>query len=169
MINLIAMMVMPKYLIRLLAAGSGFMIVMAAVFEYGLGLHPCTMCYWQRVPHWLVMALGLFSIWGGLPRITSRHLLAAAAVSLLVGAGIAGWHSGVELKLLPGPTACSGGIRLDGNPADLLQELLAAPQVRCDQVSWSLLGLSMAGWNGIISIFMAGVAVLRFRATRQLI
>jgi disulfide bond formation protein DsbB len=154
---LIATWLEPKYFIRLLVLGSGFMIAMAAIFEYGFGLYPCTMCIWQRVPHWVVIILGLAGVFLSIP---PRYLLMAVIASLLIGAGIAGWHSGVELKLLPGPTACSGGLVLDGDPAELLQELLSKPQIRCDEVSWSLFGLSMASWNGIISIMMAIAATM---------
>ena len=147
---------------------SGFMIMMAAVFEHGFGLHPCTMCYWQRIPHWLVIGLSAMCF---LPmiaeKISLKYLVMLMAAALLVGAGIAGWHAGVELKLLPGPTACSGGMALDGDASALLDQLLAAPVVRCDEVPWSLLGISMAGWNGLISFAMmlvAGVSVITSRS-----
>jgi disulfide bond formation protein DsbB len=60
---------------------------------------------------------------------------------------------------LPGPTACSGGIALDGSPSALLDQLLAAPVIRCDEVPWSLFGLSMANWNMLISLGMAMTAL----------
>ena len=146
-------------MIKLLGLGSGFMLGMAYVFEYGMGLAPCTMCYWQRVPHGIVIALGVLAV---MPFVAQsslfiRLMLTLGMISLLAGAGIAAWHSGVELKILPGPTACSGGVALDGSPAALLDQLLAAPIVRCDEVPWSLFGLSMANWNMIIT---AGMAIL---------
>ena len=150
----------PLTMAMLLGLGSGFMLGMAYFFEYGLGLAPCTMCYWQRVPHGVVIALGLISAMPFLPKSKQIALaiLAAGMVSLLVGAGLAAWHSGVELKILPGPSACSGGVALDGSPAALLDQLLAAPVVRCDEVPWSLFGLSMANWNSIITASMAVAA-----------
>ena len=143
--------------IRILALASGFMLGMAYFFEYGMGLHPCTMCYWQRIPHGIVIAFGLLSL---LPLLQKKHLpllgLALAALALLAGSGIAFWHSGVELGLLPGPTACSGGgIRFDGSASALVDQLLAAPPIRCDEVPWSLFGLSMANWNMLITLSMA--------------
>jgi len=146
-------------MIKLLGLGSGFMLGMAYVFEYGMGLAPCTMCYWQRVPHGIVIALGVLAV---MPFVAQsslfiRLMLTFGMISLLAGAGIAAWHSGVELKILPGPTACSGGVALDGSPAALLDQLLATPVVRCDEVPWSLFGLSMANWNMIIT---AGMAIL---------
>ena len=146
-------------MIKLLGLGSGFMLGMAYVFEYGMGLAPCTMCYWQRVPHGIVIALGVLAVMPFLAQssLFIRLMLTLGIISLLTGAGIAAWHSGVELKILPGPTACSGGVALDGSPAALLDQLLAAPIVRCDEVPWSLFGLSMANWNMIIT---AGMAIL---------
>ena len=146
-------------MIKLLGLGSGFMLGMAYVFEYGMGLAPCTMCYWQRVPHGIVIGLGVLAVMPFLAQssLFIRLMLILGIISLLAGAGIAAWHSGVELKILPGPTACSGGVALDGSPAALLDRLLAAPIVRCDEVPWSLFGLSMANWNMIIT---AGMAIL---------
>ena len=135
------------------------MLGMAYFFEYGMGLAPCTMCYWQRVPHGIVIALGVLAVMPFLAQssLFIRLMLTLGIISLLAGAGIAAWHSGVELKILPGPTACSGGVALDGSPAALLDQLLATPVVRCDEVPWSLFGLSMANWNMIIT---AGMAIL---------
>lgn len=149
----------PLTMIKLLGLGSGFMLGMAYVFEYGMGLAPCTMCYWQRVPHGIVIALGVLAVMPFLAQssLFIRLMLTLGMISLLAGAGIAAWHSGVELKILPGPTACSGGVALDGSPAALLDQLLATPVVRCDEVPWSLFGLSMANWNMIIT---AGMAIL---------
>ena len=149
----------PLTMIKLLGLGSGFMLGMAYVFEDGMGLAPCTMCYWQRVPHGIVIALGVLAVMPFLAQssLFIRLMLTLGIISLLTGAGIAAWHSGVELKILPGPTACSGGVALDGSPAALLDQLLAAPIVRCDEVPWSLFGLSMANWNMIIT---AGMAIL---------
>ena len=89
-----------------------------------------------------------------------KILLMLAAAVLLASAGLALWHSGVEHGLLPGPTACSGGLALDGDPAAVLDRLLATPAPRCDEVTWSFVGMSMANWNGIISVAMAGLAVM---------
>ena len=167
----------PTRTAAILGLGSGFMIIMAAVFEYGFGLHPCTMCYWQRIPHWLVIGLSVLCVAPILAvriplaakisgRDFGRYIVMLMAAALLAGAAIAFWHAGVELKLLPGPTACSGGISLDGDASALLDQLLAAPVVRCDEVPWSLFGISMAGWNGLISFAMMMVAVMSVIASQ---
>ena len=156
----------PQAMVKWLGLTSGVMLAMAYFFEYGMGLAPCTMCYWQRIPHGIVLAIGVIAL---LPfvvhtPISNQLMLAVMMISLMAGAGIAAWHSGVELKILPGPTACSGGIALDGSPAALVDQLLAAPVVRCDEVPWSLFGLSMANWNMLIT---AAMAILAGAALRQ--
>lgn len=149
----------PQNSAYVLGLASGFMIVMAWYFQYVLGLAPCVMCYWQRIPHWIVIGLSALTALGfilpAIRVIPPKIILPLMMAALIVGAGIAGWHSGVEYKIFPGPTACSGNMALDGDPSALLDKILTAPVVKCDEVSWSLFGLSMASWNGIVSLAMA--------------
>jgi disulfide bond formation protein DsbB len=137
------------------------MIGMALYFEHVMGLHPCQMCHWQRIPHIIVIGLGVIA---ALPQPQPWHRSVTALMSLIliIGAGIAFWHSGVELKILPGPSSCSAPISLGGDPAALLDQVLATPVVRCDEVPWSLFGLSMANWNGLITAGMAVAAGVCF-------
>ncbi len=148
----------PIMMMGIIAAGSLFLMGMALFFEHVMGLYPCKMCIWQRIPHIIVIGLGVL-IFLPLRPFYYRWLLALMGAVLMVGAGIAFWHSGVELKLLAGPASCSAGIALEGNPAALLDQILAAPMVRCDEVPWSLFGLSMANWNFIITAAMAITAM----------
>lgn len=150
-----------KQTLILLGLGSGGLLAAALVFQHVFGYWPCTMCLWQRWPHWAVLGLGCLAfLLPGLGEVISRRLLLLAAATLLVTAGLAFWHSGVEWGLLPGPTACSGGLSFDGNTADLLDQLIATPAPRCDEVTWSFLFLSMANWNGFISLAMAVFGVM---------
>jgi disulfide bond formation protein DsbB len=116
------------------------------------GLDPCEMCYWQRWPHWASLAIA------GLSFLVARHarpltLLAALAIA---GSGAIGvFHAGVEAGWWEGLTSCSTGVS-GGSPEELLKNIMAAPVIRCDQVQWTLLGLSMAGWNALISLSSAG-------------
>ena len=162
-----------RWLAPLLGAGSVFLLLAAAVFEHGFGLAPCIMCLWQRWPHWLVVALGALALAcsrSAAGATLTQPLLGLMAMALLAGAGIAFWHAGVEFGILPGPAACGGGVSLAGDTAAVLDNLLAAPVVRCDAVAWSFLGISMAGWNGLISLAMAGLAcrgVIGYRAAKN--
>ena len=151
----------PAWLAGFLGAASALMLAAAAVFEHGFGLAPCLMCLWQRWPHRLAVALAVLvlvaSRLGGGGAV-QRPLLGLMAASMLAGAGIAFWHAGVEFGWFAGPTACGGAVPLSGDPSAVLDSLLATPAIRCDKVPWSFLGLSMAGWNGLISLTMAGLA-----------
>ncbi|MGC6484275.1 MAG: disulfide bond formation protein B [Candidatus Puniceispirillales bacterium] len=161
--------IQPSQALVLLGLGSGGLLGAALVFQYGFGLWPCTLCLWQRWPHWLMLGLAGLALflgpWAVLP------LMLLAVLALLTTAGIALWHSGVEWGVLPGPSACSGGLSLDGDPAAVLDAMLAGSAPRCDEVPWSFLGLSMANWNAVISLAMAAVAavmLVRLIASRKL-
>ncbi len=115
--------------------------------QYLGGLHPCEMCYWQRWPHWAALALGGASFF--LPGLR-RPLVLLAALAIAASGAIGLFHAGVEWGWWEGLTSCSAG------GAQTLEDILAAPVVRCDQVQFSFLGLSMAGWNALISLSAAG-------------
>ena len=116
--------------------------------QYIGGLNPCEMCYWQRWPH--VAAILLAAAAFLVPR-RSRLLTGLAALAIAVSGAIGVFHAGVELGWWQGLTRCTAGGALS------LDELMKVPLVRCDQVQWSLLGISMAGWNAIISLGCAGL------------
>lgn len=133
---------------------SASLLAAALAFQYIGGLQPCTLCHWQRWPHMAVILFGfVFLLTSG--RFAGLVLL-LISLAALTTAAIGFWHAGVELGWLQGPTACSGGFDMKGEPAQLVDKLLAGPVVRCDEVPWSLLGISMAGWNGLISLALAG-------------
>jgi disulfide bond formation protein DsbB len=116
--------------------------------QYLGGLHPCEMCYWQRWPHAaaILLAAGAFAL-----PARSRLLTALAALAIAVSGAIGVFHAGVELGWWEGLTRCTVGGALS------LDELMNVPLVRCDQVQWSWLGVSMAGWNAILSLGSAAV------------
>ena len=128
----------------------------ALAFQYLGGLAPCHLCLLQRWPHAIAIALGLLILaW---PR---RGLALLAALAVLVGAGIALYHVGVEQAWWAGPSSCTAPAPDAQSSGALLDQILATPVVLCDQVAWSLWGISMAGWNGILSL---GIAWLWWRA-----
>ena len=128
----------------------------ALAFQYLGGLAPCHLCILQRWPHALAIAIGLVVlVW---PR---RWLALVAGFVMLDGAGTAAYHVGVERGWWQGPTTCTAPTP-DSVPAgDLLDQILATPLVLCDQVAWSFAGISMAGWNAILSL---GIVFLWWRA-----
>lgn len=145
----------------IVAASSSGMLGFAYYSQYVLGLLPCILCLYQRPPHYIAAAAALlaFATVGG-PKGLSRAFLGLAGMALLVGAGIAFFHAGVELKFWPGLPECGGVTApLAMTVDDLNAGLANAKVVACDEPSWVFLGLSMAAWNGVISLGLAGLAL----------
>ena len=144
-----------------LAAAPAAMLGFAYYAQYVLGLLPCILCLWQRPPHFIAAAAALMALaFVGGPRGVSRAFLGLAGIAFLVGAGIGVFHAGVEWKLWAGLAECGGSTGpLVTNIDDLANAMNNAKIVRCDEAAWVFLGLSMAGWNAIIS---AGLAALAF-------
>jgi disulfide bond formation protein DsbB len=124
--------------------------------QYVGGLHPCEMCYWQRWPHGAAILLAGAAF--VLPA-RARMLTALAALAIAISGAIGVYHAGVEMGWWEGLTTCTAGGALS------LDELMKVPLIRCDQIQWSLFGISMAGWNAIISL--ASFAVISLLLLRS--
>jgi disulfide bond formation protein DsbB len=124
----------------------------AFAFEHIGGYFPCEMCWWQRWPHMaaVLFALIAFAGAGRLPD-RGRSFVWLAAVAILVSGLIGVYHAGVELDIFEGITQCTS-IEAGGSSEDVLARILNAPLVRCDEAPWTLFGVSMAGWNAILSL-----------------
>lgn len=125
--------------------------------QYIGGLYPCEMCWWQRWSHFaaLPLALGAFVIGGPGAR---KALVAAAALAILASGLIGGFHAGVEYGWWEGITTCSSTVT-PGSGKDVLDAILNAPLIRCDVAPWTLFGISLAGFNFLIST-LGAVAIL---------
>lgn len=135
----------------------------AFAFQYLGGLAPCVLCIWQRYPYAVAIALGILALLlAGKPG-TARALIAIAGLVLLADAAIAAFHVGVEQKWWEGTAQCGGSLGTGLTAEALTEQLLAAPVVRCDEVAWSLFGISMAGYNFLLAA-AAGVAALVWAA-----
>jgi len=139
----------------------------AYYFQYAVGLAPCEMCYWQRWAHFAALLFAAIAFAGGgrLPD-RGRSLVWLAALAVLASGAIGFYHAGVEAGYFEGFTQCTSTV--SGSSADeLLKAIMAAPVVRCDQIQWSWLGISMAGWNAILSLAAALVILwLSLKRTR---
>lgn len=141
--------------------GSLAMILGAWGFQYIGGLAPCKLCYWQRYPHMAAVPIGALALIAGGVVLPLAGALAASATGAV---GI--YHTGVERKWWPGPDTCTSG-DIGGLSTDqLMDQILNAPLVQCDQVAWEMFGLSMATWNAVISFGLAAVWILAVRASR---
>ena len=150
-----------RQLSLLAGAGSAALLVAALGFQ-AVGYAPCELCILQRWPHVAAIAVAVLVWWTDRVRVLAILGMIAAGIAM----GLALYHTGVEWKLWAGPSHCSGTI---GNlatmsPHDLMTRLQSAPVVRCDEVAWRFLGLSMAAWN---AVFSAGLAVVWGMAVRR--
>lgn len=140
-----------KRLVLLAGAGSLALLGGAFIFQ-AFGYAPCKLCLWQRWPHAaaiVIAALVLAASWRWLPWLGA----AAAAVTGAIGV----YHAGVERGIFAGPDTCTSN-PVDGmSTDDLLNQIMAAPLIRCDEIAWSLFGISMAGWNAILSFGLCAI------------
>lgn len=126
----------------------------ALISQYGFGLHPCTLCLWQRWPYAAAGLLALAALVPGLAPVRPL-LLAGAALAFASSGGIGVFHVGVEQHWWEGLSSCSAEVGGAQTLEQLRAQILAAPVVRCDEIAWSLFGISMAGWN---ALYAAGAA-----------
>jgi disulfide bond formation protein DsbB len=117
----------------------------AYISQYGFGLAPCQMCWWQRYPHmFAIVFAGLAFFWRPV-----RPLVAVAALGILASGLIGGFHAGVEYHWWEGLTACTASPMASGG--DAFDAIMHAPVIRCDVAPWDLFGISLAGWNFLFS------------------
>ncbi len=129
-------------------------------FQYVLGYPPCPLCLEQRLAYYAAVPLAAL-LWLGAGHGAARKVLLLGflviAAVMLWNTGLAGYHAGIEWKFWPGPRDCSGPINDFGT--NLLQSLQQISLVRCDQAAWRFLGLSLAGWDVLVSLGLALVAL----------
>jgi disulfide bond formation protein DsbB len=118
------------------------------------GLYPCEMCHWQRWPHYVAIGLALAALVLNSASI-SRGLVILAALSILASGLIGAFHAGVEYGWWEGLTRCA---TMPSHSGDLLSNIMRAPMIRCDEAQWTLAGISLAGYNALVSI--GGAAVI---------
>jgi len=142
------------------AAGSAALLLGALAFQYIGGLFPCKLCIWQRWPHGLAIAAGVVLV-----AVPSRVLMWLGAAGAAGSASVGVYHTGVERAWWQGPDTCTSGSIEGLSPDQLLAQIMNAPVVRCDEVPWEMLTLSMASWNAILSAALAVLWIVA--ATRR--
>ncbi len=153
--------------VALIAAAT---IAGAWFFQLVLDILPCPLCLEQRYAYYLAIPLGLLTVLAarsGAPRPLLLAGLAILALATLANAGLGTYHSGVEWGFWKGPTDCTGPVVNLGSAGDLLSRLDTVKVVRCDEVQWRFLGLSLAGYNVLISLLMSAIAAWGFVRTAQ--
>jgi len=151
-----------------LAAALAVTVIAAATlasawfFQLVLDIRPCPLCLEQRYAYYLAVPLGaLIAVAAAkdAPRPVLYVGLAILAAAALGNAWLGAYHAGVEWGFWQGPTDCTGPVGNLGSAGNLLQRLDSVKVIRCDEVQWRFLGLSLAGYNFLISLLMAAVAV----------
>lgn len=145
----------------LLALASAAMLAAAFWFQFYRGLDPCPLCLAQRWAHAASLAIGLVTALVATRR-SAPVLLALLGLAFLAGAGIAGYHVGVEQHWFES-AFCGSGDVVAQTVEDLKALLMDTEVARCDEIAWSLLGISMAGYNLIVSAALAAVAFIAAR------
>ncbi len=150
-----------------LAAGAVAVIGLATIlgawfFQVVMGLPPCPLCLEQRYAYYFSIPLALLVLLGVSHGASGRVLVAALtviALGMLWNAALGAYHAGVEWKFWEGPRDCSGGgLGSLGTAGGLLEKLKDIRVVRCDEIPWSFLGISLAGYNALISFALSLIA-----------
>ncbi|MEO0991417.1 MAG: disulfide bond formation protein B [Pseudomonadota bacterium] len=144
----------------LMAAGGSFLLLAGAFLFQSFGYAPCKLCLWQRWPHAAAIAAGVAVLF-----VPVAAIALLGALSTFATAALGIYHTGVEQTWWPGPSGCTGGGMDLGtmSGADLLSMEGPTGVVMCDEIVWSLFGLSMAGWNAVISLVLVLLWLKAFR------
>jgi len=140
---------------RLLVAVSLGSLLFALAMQFGFGIHPCVLCLWQRLPYGVVAILALLA-WAWKPyRPQTAFLLGLCSFCFLIGMGLAVFHSGVERHWWLGTSGCAIQPLQGASVDDLREALLHTVTARCDEIVWTIFGLSMANLNIVWSLASA--------------
>jgi disulfide bond formation protein DsbB len=138
-------------------------------FEYVVKLPPCPLCLEERLPYHIVIPLSLLMAIAALacaPRALITVGFLAIVAAMLCGAALGAYHAGVEWRWWPGPTDCSGPVTDFTAKGPLLNQLQSIRVVRCDEAAWRFLGISLAGYNVLVSLLLAAIAAFGLLARR---
>jgi disulfide bond formation protein DsbB len=134
----------------------------AWIFQYGFGIQPCPLCLEQRYAYYVAIPLAAM-LAAGVSFGASRKVLVAGFVVIagfmLWNAGLGAYHAGVEWGWWAGPQDCAGLLTDLGGAGGILKKIETIRIVRCDEVQWRFLGLSLAGYNVLISLALAALAL----------
>ncbi len=155
----------PRLAPALILLASVAMLGGALAFQYLGGLAPCALCIYQRIPYAVTIALSVIALplAGTLGRRGLAIAVGLCSLAFAGGAAVALFHVGVEQHWWQGLSGCGGNIDPSLSFEEFKAQLLATPVVRCDEVPWSLFGISMAGYNFLASVTFAVAALVAAR------
>jgi disulfide bond formation protein DsbB len=147
-------------------------LIGAWYFEFVLKLPPCPLCLEERLPYHVVIPLSLLMAIAALARAPEKLIavgFVAIIVAVLSGAALGTYHAGVEWHFWAGPADCTGPLTDLKSGGSILNQLQSIHVVRCDEAAWRLFGISLAGYNVLISLALAAIAGYGLLARRQTI
>jgi disulfide bond formation protein DsbB len=154
----------------IVAVGGAVTILGAWFFQYVLHYLPCPLCFEQRKPYYVAIPLALVVAYAA-ARSAPRRLviggLSLLALIMFVSVGLGVYHAGIEWQFWPGPADCTGPNTSFGSAADMLKRISTEIVVQCDKAAWRFLGISLAGYNALISFALAAVAAWGVVATAR--
>ena len=145
-------------------------ILGAWYFEFVLKYQPCPLCLEERIPYHIVIPLSLLVTVAALvraPRMLIMVGLLAIVAAMLCSAALGIYHAGIEWRFWPGPAECSGGMTDFTKKGPLLDQLQSIRIVPCNEAAWRFLGISLAGYNALISLALAAIAILGVRGRKR--
>ena len=142
----------------LAGAGSAALLLGAWGSQYIGGLAPCHLCLVQRWPHAIAVLIALAAVATG-----HRFLALLGALAALATAIVGIYHTGVERDIFEGPSTCTSGSAGALTPDQMFDQIMNAPLIRCDEVAFEFLSLSMASWNALLSLCLVGVWLWAWR------
>ncbi|MGR3551602.1 disulfide bond formation protein B [Pseudooceanicola sp.] len=152
---------MTKFSAHIVVAAGGSLVLLlgAFFFQHVVGLAPCKLCIWQRWPHVVAILIGVAAL-----ALGSRALAWLGALAALATTSVGLYHTGVEKAWWEGPSTCTSSGAGNMSADDFFDKVINAPLIRCDEIAWQMLGLSMASYN---AIFAAVLALFWVRAARS--
>jgi disulfide bond formation protein DsbB len=155
----------PLYLVLAILMIASTSIAGAFLFQ-ALGYAPCELCLKERIPYYAgIVVAGVALVFAKRGSSTLMRLTLSILALIFVGSAMFGaYHAGVEWGFWPGPTECTGALQHAASVTDFLKQLESVKVIRCDSAALRIFGMSLAGWNAVISAGLAGLAVVGLRA-----
>ena len=139
---------LQKYWFYLVTIFSVVAIASALIAEYYFNLKPCAMCLKQREPYYVIIAGFILVII--LKRQDKIWFYVGVQIVSIYGLFYSLWHVGIENKILTGPSSCSGGLNISTNTSSLKEQIISKAVINCEEVAWSIFGLSAATMNSLL-------------------
>ena len=139
---------LQKYWCYLVTRFSVIALASALIAEYYFDLQPCAMCLKQREPYYIIIAgfiLVMILKWQD-----KIWFYVGVQIVSIYGLFYSLWHVGIENKILAGPSSCSGGLNISTNTSSLKEQIISKAVINCEEVAWSIFGLSAATMNSLL-------------------